>query len=100
MLTRAPLDLRANRIKAGDADLATLFPEGEAIPGAPDSRRPPPKTAAIQHPAHAEARSQVQHSPCQYASAALVAKHGPALRTLSTRGCCTPPALAPPTSTH
>src|SRR3546814_2345356 len=30
MLTRAPLDLRANRIKAGDDDLATLFPEGEA----------------------------------------------------------------------
>src|SRR3546814_8618178 len=39
MLTRAPLDLRANRIKAGDADLATLFPEGEAVPGAPDGWR-------------------------------------------------------------
>src|SRR3546814_17606467 len=39
MLTRAPLDLRANRIKAGDDDLATLFPGGAAIPGAPDGWR-------------------------------------------------------------
>src|SRR3546814_8848760 len=71
MLTRAPLDLRANRIKAGDDDLATLFPEGEAIPGAADGWRLPPETAAIQHPAYAEGRFEVQDAASQYASAAL-----------------------------
>src|SRR3546814_97505 len=64
MLTRAPLDLRANRIKAGDDDLATLFPEGEAIPGAADGWRLPPETAAIQHPAYAE-RSEEHTSELQ-----------------------------------
>lgn len=71
MLTRAPLDLRANRIKAGRDDLAALFPDGEAIPGAPDGWRLPPETAAIQHPAHAEGRFEVQDAASQYASAAL-----------------------------
>lgn len=71
MLTRAPLDLRANRIKAGRDDLATLFPDGEMIPGAPDGWRLPPETAAIQHPAYAEGRFEVQDAASQYASAAL-----------------------------
>ena len=47
MLARAPLDLRANRIKADGDDLATFFPEGEAIAGAPDGWRLPPETAAV-----------------------------------------------------
>src|SRR3546814_1308572 len=79
MLTRAPLDLRANRIKAGDDDLATLFPEGEAIPGAADGWRLPPETAAIQHPAYAEGRFEVQDAASQYASAALGAELGHAI---------------------
>lgn len=71
MLTRAPLDLRGNRIKAGRDDLATLFPDGETIPGAPDGWRLPPETAAVQHPAYAEGRFEVQDAASQYASAAL-----------------------------
>ena len=71
MLTRATLDLRANRIKATRDDLATLFAEGEAIPGAPDGWRLPPETAAIQHPAYTEGRFEVQDAASQYASAAL-----------------------------
>lgn len=71
MLARAPLDLRANRIKSGVADLAALFPEGEAIPGAPDGWRLPPETAAAQHPAYAEGDFEVQDAASQYASAAL-----------------------------
>src|SRR3546814_11521779 len=86
MLTRAPLDLRANRIKAGDDDLATLFPEGEAIPGAADGWRLPPETAAIQHPAYAEGRFEVQDAASQYASAALGAELGHALVDLCAGG--------------
>lgn len=71
MLTRAPLDLRANRIKAGRDDLATLFPDGKTIPGAPDGWRLPPETAAIQHPAYAEGRFEIQDAASQYASATL-----------------------------
>src|SRR3990167_7420582 len=60
MLARAPLDLRANRITSREGDLAALFPEGEAIPGAPDGWRLPPETAAAQHPAYGEGRFEVQ----------------------------------------
>ena len=76
MLTRATLDLRANRIKATRDDLATLFPEGEAIPGAPDGWRLPPETPAIQHTAYTEGRFEVQDAASQYASAALDAVPG------------------------
>ncbi|MBE1526667.1 16S rRNA (cytosine967-C5)-methyltransferase [Sphingopyxis sp. OAS728] len=71
MLARAPLDLRANRIKASRDDLAALFPEGEAIVGAPDGWRLPAETAAVQHPAYAEGQFEVQDAASQYASAAL-----------------------------
>ncbi|WP_447931329.1 RsmB/NOP family class I SAM-dependent RNA methyltransferase [Sphingopyxis fribergensis] len=71
MLARAPLDLRANRIKASRDDLAVLFPEGETIAVTPDGWRLPPETAAAQHPAYAEGRFEVQDAASQYASAAL-----------------------------
>ncbi|HET6526563.1 RsmB/NOP family class I SAM-dependent RNA methyltransferase [Sphingopyxis sp.] len=86
MLTRAPLDLRANRIKATRDDLADLFPEGEAIPGGPDGWRLPPETAAIQHPAYAEGRFEVQDAASQYASAALDAAPGQAIVDLCAGG--------------
>jgi 16S rRNA (cytosine967-C5)-methyltransferase len=86
MLARAPLDLRANRIKASVVDLAALFPEGEAIAGAPDGWRLPPETAAVQHPAYAEGQFEVQDAASQYASAALGATPGQAIVDLCAGG--------------
>lgn len=86
MLARAPLDLRVNRIKAGRDDLAGFFPEGEAIRGAPDGWRLPPETAAVQHPAHAEGRFEVQDAASQYASAALDAAPGMSVVDLCAGG--------------
>lgn len=86
MLARAPLDLRANRIKASVADLAALFPEGEAVAGAPDGWRLPPETAAVQHPAYAEGQFEVQDAASQYASAALGATPGQAIVDLCAGG--------------
>ncbi|KTE32580.1 MULTISPECIES: RsmB/NOP family class I SAM-dependent RNA methyltransferase [unclassified Sphingopyxis] len=76
MLARAPLDLRANRLKATRDDLAGLFPDGEPIAGADDGWRLPPETAAIQHPAYADGAFEVQDAASQYASAALDAAPG------------------------
>ncbi|ABF52745.1 RsmB/NOP family class I SAM-dependent RNA methyltransferase [Sphingopyxis alaskensis] len=86
LLARAPLDLRVNRIKAGRADLETLFPEGAPIPGAPDGWRLPPETAAAQHPAYAEGAFEVQDAASQYASAALAAAPGQAIVDLCAGG--------------
>lgn len=86
MLARAPLDLRANRIGANRDDLASLFPAGEAIAGAPDGWRLPPETAAIQHPAYAEGRFEVQDAASQYASAALDVAAGQAIVDLCAGG--------------
>ncbi|HKX89780.1 MAG TPA: RsmB/NOP family class I SAM-dependent RNA methyltransferase [Sphingopyxis sp.] len=86
MLTRASLDLRANRIKATCDDLAALFPEGEAIAGAADGWRLPPETAAVQHPAYAEGQFEVQDAASQYASAALGAAPGQAVVDLCAGG--------------
>ena len=86
MLARAPLDLRANRITSREGDLAALFPEGEAIPGAPDGWRLPPETAAAQHPAYGEGRFEVQDAASQYASAALDAAPEQAIIDLCAGG--------------
>lgn len=71
MLARAPLDLRANRLKATQGDLAALFPDGEAIAGLVDGWRLPPETAAVQDPAYAAGQYEVQDAASQYASVAL-----------------------------
>ncbi|HMP46737.1 MAG TPA: RsmB/NOP family class I SAM-dependent RNA methyltransferase [Sphingopyxis sp.] len=86
MLARAPLDLRANRIRAVQGDLAGLFPEGEAIAHAPDGWRLPPETAAAQHPAYAEGLFEVQDAASQYASAALAAGSGGGIVDLCAGG--------------
>jgi len=86
MLARAPLDLRANRIRSGRHELASLFPEGEAIPGAPDGWRLPPETAAAQHPAYDEGRFEVQDAASQIASAALGAMSGARIVDLCAGG--------------
>jgi len=71
MLARAPLDLRANRLKATQGDLAALFPDGEAIAGLVDGWRLPSETAAVQDPAYAAGQFEVQDAASQYASIAL-----------------------------
>ncbi|SEH11174.1 16S rRNA (cytosine967-C5)-methyltransferase [Sphingopyxis sp. YR583] len=86
MLARASLDLRANRIKATRDDLAVLFLDGEAIEGAPDGWRLPSETAAVQHPAYAEGRFEVQDAASQYASAALDAAPGQPIVDLCAGG--------------
>ena len=86
MLARAPLDLRANRIKAERDELAALFPEGAAIAGAPAGWRLPPETAAAQHPAYAEGAFEVQDAASQYAAAALDAASGMAIVDLCAGG--------------
>ncbi len=86
MLARAPLDLRANRLAGARDDLAALFPEGQAIAGASDGWRLPPETAAVQHPAYAEGRFEVQDAASQYASAGLDAAPGMAVVDLCAGG--------------
>ena len=86
MLARAPLDIRANRIRATATDLAALFPEGQAIPGAPEGWRLPPETAAAQHPSYAEGAFEVQDAASQYASAALDVAPGQAIVDLCAGG--------------
>lgn len=76
MLARAPLDLRANRLKSSRDDLASLFPGGEAIDGADDGWRLPPETAAVQDPAYAAGQFEVQDAASQIAAQALVAASG------------------------
>lgn len=71
MLARAPLDLRANRLKVVQGDLAALFADGEAIAGLADGWRLPSETAAVQHPAYAAGQFEVQDAASQYASLAL-----------------------------
>ncbi len=76
MLVRAPLDLRANRLRSSRDELATIFPDGEAINGLADGWRLPGETAAVQNPAYAEGQFEVQDAASQYAAAALSAEAG------------------------
>ncbi|ALJ13830.1 RsmB/NOP family class I SAM-dependent RNA methyltransferase [Sphingopyxis macrogoltabida] len=86
VLARAPLDLRANRLKAVRDEIAALFPEGSTIRGADDGWRLPPETAAVQHPAYADGLFEVQDAASQYASAALDAGPGQTIVDLCAGG--------------
>jgi 16S rRNA (cytosine967-C5)-methyltransferase len=76
MLARAPLDLRANRLRSSRDELALIFPDGEAIDGLADGWRLPGETAAVQHGAYAEGQFEVQDAASQLAAAALAAEAG------------------------
>lgn len=76
MLVRAPLDLRANRLRSSRDELAMIFPDGEAIAGLADGWRLPGETAAVQHGSYAEGQFEVQDAASQYAAAALGAEAG------------------------
>ena len=76
MLARAPLDLRANRLRSSRDELAAIFPDGEAIDGLADGWRLPGETAAVQHSAYAEGQFEVQDAASQLAAVALAAEAG------------------------
>lgn len=76
MLTRAPLDLRANRAKIDRAALAELLGAGEAIAGTADGVRLAPEFAAVQHPAFADGLFEVQDAASQLAAEAVGAADG------------------------
>ncbi len=76
MLQRAPLDLRANRLRSSRDELAMIFPDGEAIAGLSDGWRLPGETAAVQNSAYAEGQFEVQDAASQFAAAALGAEAG------------------------
>ena len=76
MLARAPLDLRANRLRSSRDELALIFPDGEAIAGLADGWRLPGETAAVQHSAYAEGQFEVQDAASQLAAVALAAEAG------------------------
>lgn len=76
MLDRAPLDLRANRLRSSRDELARIFPEGEAIAGLADGWRLPGETAAVQHSSYTEGQFEVQDAASQLAAAALAAEAG------------------------
>lgn len=76
MLARAPLDLRANRLKSSRDELATFFPDGAALANLTDGWRLPPETPAVQHSAYAEGQFEVQDAASQYASEALAVGSG------------------------
>ncbi|WP_077147276.1 RsmB/NOP family class I SAM-dependent RNA methyltransferase [Sphingopyxis sp. KK2] len=86
MLARAPVDLRANRIKGNREALEAIFPDGEAIVGAPDGWRLPPETAAVQHAAYVDGAFEVQDAASQFASAALAAEPGQTIVDLCAGG--------------
>lgn len=76
MLVRAPLDLRANRLRSSREELTMIFPEGEAIDGLVDAWRLPGETAAVQHAAYVQGQFEVQDAASQYAAVALGAEAG------------------------
>lgn len=73
MLERAPVDLRRNRLKADEAALDQIFPEGKAIKALVDGWRLPPESAAVQHPSYAAGAFEVQDAASQFSAIALEA---------------------------
>ncbi len=72
MLTRAPVDLRINRLKDGDVDLAGA----ESIAGFPDLLRLPTDTPLADHPAFQAGLVEVQDAGSQAIVMACAAQPG------------------------
>jgi len=86
LLQRAPLDIRANRLRITRDDLAARLPE-PAEPGpAPDSLRLPAGTAVETWPAFADGLFEVQDAGSQLACAALAAQPGEVVVDLCAGG--------------
>lgn len=76
LLDRAPLDLRANRLKTDRAALAALLPEPTEPTVAPDALRLPTGTQAESWDAFAQGLFEVQDTGSQLACAALDVRPG------------------------
>ena len=76
LVGRAPLDLRANRLKASRDDVLALFPEGAPTPHARDGLRLPEGTPAERHPAFLAGLFEVQDEGSQLVAAACRAAPG------------------------
>ncbi|WP_068076338.1 RsmB/NOP family class I SAM-dependent RNA methyltransferase [Novosphingobium lentum] len=79
LLDRAPLDLRANRLKISREELAAALPVPAEFTSAPDGLRLAAGTAAESWPAFAEGLFEVQDTGSQLAGAALDVQPGEAV---------------------
>ena len=70
LLGRAPVDLRANRLKATAAEVAPLFPDAEPVEGLPDALRLPEGWPVEQSEAWKQGLVEVQDAGSQLISAA------------------------------
>lgn len=68
LLGRAPLDLRANRLKAGRDDILALFPDAVPTPFAPDGVRLAEAVPVEAHPAFTDGAFEVQDEGSQLVS--------------------------------
>jgi 16S rRNA (cytosine967-C5)-methyltransferase len=76
LLGRAPLDLRANRLKGGRTAALAALPGAEPTARAPDGLRLPPGTAIERHPAYLSGLVEVQDEGSQLAALAAGAEPG------------------------
>lgn len=76
LLTRAPLDIRANALKARAADVLALFPEASTLDGLPDALRLPEGTPVEQSPAYRDGSVEVQDIGSQMIAQACAAAPG------------------------
>lgn len=76
LLTRAPLDIRVNALKADATDVRPLFPEGEAFAGLSHALRLPEGSAVEQAPAYRDGLIEVQDIGSQMIVQACVAAPG------------------------
>lgn len=76
LLGRAPVDLRANRLKAAPADVAPLLPDAAPIPGLPNALRLPEGWPIEQQPVWRDGLVEVQDAGSQWIAAACDAQPG------------------------
>ena len=76
LLDRAPLDLRANALKASREDIAAEFAEAEILPQSPYALRLPTGQAVDNNPAIFEGRVEIQDLGSQLIVDACAAKPG------------------------
>ncbi|MEI9849988.1 MAG: RsmB/NOP family class I SAM-dependent RNA methyltransferase [Sphingomonas sp.] len=76
LVTRAPLDVRVNRIKADRARIAAQIPGAEPLAFAPDALRLPADTQVEKLPAFLAGEIEVQDAGSQLVAAAAGARRG------------------------
>lgn len=86
LLTRAPLDLRANRLKTSRGELAASLPEQAEFTAAPDGLRLAHGTPAESWPQFAAGLLEVQDTGSQIACMALDARSGERIVDLCAGG--------------